>query len=361
MSAALAPAMPTAGQAPVPSPDIMGFKPYVQALGRGETLRRDLTQEEARDALDRILGGRATAAQMGAFFMTQRVKGESSAEIRGFVEAVRDRWMMPLTPAVAPVLDMAVPYDGKERTAQLAPAIALVLAACGLPVLLHGAQDVPTKAGVTPSHVLAGMGIPINLTPRAASGMLDDVGFAYCGAEAFMPAWHALLPMREEFGLRTVLNTVEKLINPASAAYQVTGFYHTKYIDQMRTVQTGQVASWIIQGEEGSIEMRAGRKTRLYGVAANALHVLDPEALGFPERTPVEGSSDPVTHIEQNLAALTDGNRTAQDQVVLSAGVILGLFGVCPDFAAGIEAARQALTSGRAARLLAQAQTYSCS
>jgi len=348
-------------QKPVLSPDMVRFQPYVQALGRGETLRRDLTREEALDALDMILDGRATAAQMGAFFMTQRVKGESSEEIRGFVDAVRARWLVPVCPAVTPVLDMAVPYDGKTRTAQLAPAIAVVVAACGLPVLLHGDQDIPTKAGVTPAHVLAGLGINTELAPRAAAGMLDAVGLAYCGAHTFMPAWHVLRPMREEFGLRTVLHTVEKLVNPASAAFQVTGFYHTKYIDQMRTVQTGQAASWIIQGEEGSIEMRTGRKTRLYGVAAEAMHVLDPEALGFPEKMPVEGGAAPAAHIAQNQAALRDPNSAARDQAVLSAGVILGLFGVCPTFAAGINAATQALTTGRAARLLARAQSYSCS
>ncbi len=341
--------------------DVTSFKPYVQALGRGETLRRDLTQEEARDALDRILGGQASAAQMGAFFMTQRVKGESSEEIRGFVDAVRDRWLIPLRPTTAPVLDMAVPYDGKARTAQLTPAIALVLAACGLPVLLHGDQGVPTKAGVTPAHVLAGLKICTTLTPQAAADMLDAVGLAYCGARAFMPAWHALLPLRTEFGLRTVLNTVEKLINPASAAFQVTGFYHTKYIDRIRTAQTGQTTSWIVQGEEGSIEMRSGRKTRLYGVAARTTHVLDPDALGFPDRTPVAGDTQPATHIEQNMAALTNRPGPARDQVILSAGVLLGLFEVCPTFAAGIAAATQVLQTGQAARLLAQAQTYSVS
>ncbi len=361
MAVAVAPSVPVESQGVATLPDIVAFKPYVQALGRGETLRRDLSRDEARDALDRILGGRATAAQMGAFFMTQRVKGESSEEIKGFVEAVRARWLTPLTPSVSPLLDMAVPYDGKERTAQLAPAIALVVVACGLPVLLHGDRCVPTKAGVTPSHVLEGLGIGTTLTPQEATGMLDAVGLAYCEAKSFMPAWHAMLPMREEFGLRTVLNTVEKLVNPASADFQVTGFYHTKYIDHMRTVQTGQTDSWIIQGEEGSIEMRSGRKTRLYGVAETAMHVLDPAALGFPEKVPVDGGAEPGPHIEQNLAALTEQNQSARDQVVLSAGVILGLFGVYPTFAEGIEAAAQSLKTGRAARLLAQAQSYSAS
>lgn len=339
--------------------DRAGFTPYVQALGRGATLRRDLTREEARDAMDRMLGGRASQAQQGAFLIAQRVKGEAKAEIQGFVDAVRGQWLAPLTPHTPTLLDLAVPYDGKERTVQLAPAIALVLAACGLPVLVHGDQDVPTKKGITPAHVLAGMGIATALAPADASRMLDAVGMAYCGAQAFMPAWHALLPLRDEFGLRTVLNTVEKLVNPASAPFQVTGFYHTKYIDAMRGAQTGTDESWIVQGEEGSIELRAGRKTRLYGTAPDAMHILDPKALGFPDREVVAAGRDPALHAALNLQVLENRDVPVRDQAALSAGVLLGLFAVAPSFEAGVKSALACLSSGRALQLLSDARKFS--
>lgn len=334
------------------------FVPYVQALGRGETLRRHLSEDEAYDALDRILGQRVSDVQLGAFFIAQRVKGESKEEIRGFVRAVRERWMTPLASSHSVLLDLAVPYDGKERTAQLAPAIAFVLAACGLPVLLHGDQGVPTKSGVTPAAVLDCLDVPSNLETPAAERMLDALGVAYCPAAHFMPAWHRLLPMRRQFGLRTVLNTVEKLVNPASACYQVTGFYHTKYIDQMRSVQTGGTQSWIVQGEEGSIEMRAGRKTRLYGVHDDEMHILDPQALGLPENIKVEAGADLNRHVALNREALQNRDTPARAQVVLSAGIPLALFGVAPSFAAGMEAAARALDSGRVLSLLRDAQKF---
>lgn len=338
--------------------DREGFRPYVQALGRGETLRRDLTQAEARDAMDRILSGRVSPAQQGAFLMTQRVKGESQAEIQGFVEAVRRRWLTPLAPRSAEILDLAVPYDGKARTAQLAPAVAVVLAACGLPVLLHGDAGVPTKNGVTPAQVLDQMGIATHLAPRAAAHMLDAVGLAYCGAQAFMPAWHALLPLRWEFGLRTVLNTVEKLINPATAAFQASGFYHTKYIHAMRAAQTGRKASWIIQGEEGSVELRAGRKTRLFGPQPEAMHILDPGALGLAANETVAAGADPRQHAALNVQALHNADAPARRQVALSAGVLLGLFGAAASWEAGVAAAEACLASGQARAALRDARKY---
>lgn len=336
----------------VPSFDREGFKPYVQALGRGETLRRDLSREEARDALDRILSGSVSPAQAGAFFIAQRVKGESREEILGFVDAVRSRWLRPVPSKQEGLLDLAVPYDGKVRTAQLAPAVALVLAACGQPVLLHGAADVPTKEGVTPADVLSELGTATDLEPAAAAKILDKTGFAYCGADAFMPAWKELIGLRREFGLRTVLNTVEKLVNPADAEYQVSGFYHTKYINEMRDTLTGRIESWIVQGEEGSIEMRSGRKTRIFGRSPEVQLALDPEELGFPHRTVVSADQDVSEHAYLNRMALESRNSPAGEQVVMTAGVILSLLDKVESPAAGISTARSILSAGQASALL---------
>ena len=167
-----------------------------------------------------------------------------------------------------------------------------------------------------------------------------------------MPAWHDLLPTRWEFGLRTVLNTVEKLVNPANADWQVTGFYHTKYIDHVRAAQTGAQASWIVQGEEGSVEMRSGRKTRIYGQSADESVILNPEALGFAQRVAVEPDPDPAAHAAFNRQAVNKEDCPASDQVALTAGVILSLFGRSPDIPSGIEAARSALARGRAGAVL---------
>ncbi len=346
---------------PIPELDRDGFRPYVQALGRGETLRRNLTREEAQDALDRILTGTVSGVQAGAFFIAQRVKGESRDEIQGFVKAVRTRWLIPVETKRDGLLDLAVPYDGKERSAQLAPAVAIVLAACGQPVLLHGTEEVPTKGGVTPGRVLFELGVCTDLAPESAARLLDETGLAFCDAREFMPAWLQLLPLRREFGLRTVLNTVEKLINPGDADYQMSGFYHTKYIDEMRSMQTGRINSWIVQGEEGSIEMRSGRKTRIFGMNADSTLALNPAQWGFPLREAVPAGRQVTQHARLNLQALDEGKSPARSQVAMTAGVILSLLGRAESPETGISVAKDCLSSGRAGALLNEYRNASLS
>ena len=129
--------------------DVEAFKPFLKAVGRGEKLKRDLTYEESKDAMRLILSREATDAQIGAFLISQRVKGEAVDEILGFTDVVRTEFIQPIEPKVEGLLDLGVPYDGKAKTAQLAPAIAFVLSAVGVPVVLHGDEGVPTKEGVS--------------------------------------------------------------------------------------------------------------------------------------------------------------------------------------------------------------------
>jgi anthranilate phosphoribosyltransferase len=176
----------------------------------------------------------ATPAQAGAFLIAQRVKGEALDEILGFTRGARAAFVTTLAPRVDDLLDLGVPYDGKVKTAQLVPAVAVLLAACGLPVLVHGAQGVPTKAGITPGAVFAALGVPADSTPARAERRLEQAGVAYLDAAQYAPAWNALTPLRRELGLRTALNTVEKLFNPAGAPYQLSGFFHGEYLERLR-------------------------------------------------------------------------------------------------------------------------------
>ena len=252
------------------------FIPFIKAVGRGEKLKRDLTYDESVEALRQIVDQTCSPAQAGAFLITQRVKGEAVDEIRGFTDLLRAETITQIEPRVEGLLDLAAPYDGKVNSAQLVPAIAILLAEAGLPVVLHGDENVPTKSGIGPGPVLRALGVADDLGPEEAQRMIESVGVGYLSARRFAPRWHALLPLRHQFGLRTVLNSVEKLLNPANAPYQISGFFHGNYIERLRAVQTGSRRSFIVQGEEGSIEMAVGRKTRVFAEDATADLVLDP-------------------------------------------------------------------------------------
>jgi len=334
---------------------MQAFIPYVQAVGRGEKLKRDLTREEAREAMHLMLDGTATPAQIGAFLMTQRVKGETADEIEGFVEAART-FCRQIHPCVPHLLDLGVPYDGKARTPQLAPAIALIVAAAGQPIMLHGAPDVPTKQGVTPAHVLEALGIPAEQPPEAVAHQLETLGIGYLHAPCFAPAWHALTPIRQQFGLRTALNTVEKLLNPANASRCVVGFFHRNYLLRMRAaVHRLFPGSWLVQGIEGSIECRAGRTTRLYPADETAEPlVVEAPALGFATPNDTEVPAEPAVHAELTRSILTDRPSPSRDTALLTAGVLLYVSGRADRLADGIEQARAALADGKAFHLLQQ-------
>ena len=328
------------------------FIPFIKAVGRGEKLKRDLTFDEAYAAMELIVGQKASEAQVGAFLIAQRVKGEAVDEILGFTQVMRDQFCVAISPHVQNLLDLVVPYDGKVKTAQLAPAISVVLVEAGVPVAIHGMEDVPTKMGITAAQVLAGLGIETGLSPTEAAARIEKVGFGYFDARYFAPCWQALLPVRHHFGLRTVLNTIEKFLNPANAPFQISGFFHANYIQRIRSTQTGKRASWIIQGEEGSIEMAAGRRTPIFGVQAVHDQTVDPLQVGFPARERVKVPPQKALHVELNRAVLAGQAGSAADQVVLTAGVILSLLQVVPDVGAGLRLARQVLSSGRAAARL---------
>jgi len=340
-----------------PRTDYQAFTPFIKAVGRGEKLKRDLTFEEAVEAMRRIVNGTASEAQIGAFLIAQRVKGEAVSEILGFTQLLRDEFVTQIWPKVTGLLDLAVPYDGKVKTAQLAPAVAIVLAEAGVPVIMHGADNVPTKAGVGPGHVLAQLGVAL-LPPKKVERMIETVGFGYLHAGQFAPAYAALTPVRHQFGLRTVLNTVEKLLNPANAPYQVSGFFHANYIERIRSAQTGTNASWIVQGEEGSVEMAAGRRTQIYAVEADHDLILDPADVGLPQRERIKLPPLPARHAEVVTAVLNKSPGPAADQTAYTAGTILHLLGVAAHPAEGFAKAQKILQTGAAARRLEKILGY---
>jgi anthranilate phosphoribosyltransferase len=333
---------------------MLEFKPFVQAVGRGEKLKRDLTYAESVEAMRLMLQRKATDAQIGAFLIAQRVKGESEDEIRGFIDVVRNEFMHPIHPRVENLLDLAAPYDGKAKTAQLAPAVALILVAAGVPVVLHGDEGVPTKEGVGPGTVLQALGVPVDLEPDDVTRQIESSGFGYLSAARYIPAWHGLLPLRRQFGLRTAMNTVEKLFNPANAPYQISGFFHANYVDRLRGMGTGTRRSWIVQGEEGSVEMPTGRSTHIFAANEDDDVILAPETVGFPTRVRIELPPVVEAHAALNWAVLNDEQGAARDQSLLTAGTILWLLDQAHDLADGITRAAHAIDSGAAKQRLEQ-------
>jgi anthranilate phosphoribosyltransferase len=344
------------------------FIPFIKAVGRGAKLKRDLTRDEAQEAMRLILTEQATPAQVGAFLVAQRVKGESADEVVGFTRAVR-KLCQRISPQVEGLIDLGLPYDGKARTLQLAPVAALVAAAAGQPMVLHGDKEIPTKCGVGPADLLEALGVTIDLPPESAEQHIEEIGIGFLYAPRFAPAWHALTPIRRHFGLRTALNTVEKLINPANAPITVAGFFHMNYLQRMRSaLQALSPQGWIVQGPGGSIECPAGRATHVLPADPEAEpFILDTAALGFDGRDDISAPADAGDHatIARQVLAHEPGRfddptiKSAWNTVILTAGLLLFLGNRVSNLQAGVELARETLASGAAPRRLQEWQTIS--
>jgi anthranilate phosphoribosyltransferase len=202
------------------------FAPYVATLGRGPGRSRALTREEAADAMAMLLAGTPDPMQVGAFLMLLRYRGEDPAEIAGLVEAARS------TCALADAgVDLDWPSYGAGRT-RGAPwflLAALALARSGVRVLMHGSNDF--ASGMTVPQALQTLRLAPAESTAAARDALEHQNFAYLPVQTLCPPLARLLGLRRLFGLRSPINTVARLLDPAGALAAVDGVFHPPYIE----------------------------------------------------------------------------------------------------------------------------------
>ncbi|MNW39074.1 Anthranilate phosphoribosyltransferase [compost metagenome] len=265
----------------------MNMIDILKEVGRGKRGARDLTYEEACYAAEQILTKKATPAQIGAFFLAERIKMENVDELYAFITICRKYAQRSQVQAG---IDCAGPYDGRATSFMATFATSFVLASAGLPVTLHGTASLPPKWGVTVYDLLSERSkIPPTRSLSLHAAELTNVLFV--SAEEWCPPLKELRPIREELGLRTTLNTIEKLIDYSYSPYLVYGVYHNTVFDRMSQLimQLGYRKALIVQGPEGSEDVYINRPTRTYVVEGDKaeLQIIDPELYGL-DATPPE-------------------------------------------------------------------------
>ena len=351
--------------------DPEAIKPLLRDLGQGPTRGRSLTREEARFCLDQILNGRATNAQSGAFLLIQRYKGETPDELLGFIDSVRGRATTKLLrPKVEGLLDVGSPYDGRLRNVIVSPAASVVAAACGVPVLMHGERNVPPKHGLTVGDVLDSLSVPTDLPSDAVERSIEEVGIGYLRQTRFAPDLAAINWLRDEIALRSPLNMVEKMYDPAGAPYHLIGLTHLPYLEKLGGALAGMgfQKTAMVQGMEGNEDLTTNRGVRVIEFTGEdesqrSEYRIDAADYGLTPATAEDLAIDEATDgrpgagrsAQLALQALqgqaADGWR---DLVVFNAGFRVYLAGGAgaSDLAAGIEQARKAIQGGNAWQVL---------
>lgn len=238
------------------------FRELIAKVGSGERTSTGLNRAEAAEALERMLLGKATGAQMGAFLIAHRLRRPSSEELAGMLDAYRR--LGPQLPAGSrAVISFGAPFDGRSRTAPLLPLTALVLAAAGLGVVLHGTNPIPVKYGATNGELLEGLGLPLRrLAWPQQQRLFKRRGLALMQQPVHFPAAETLVPIREQIGKRPPIATLEMLWScHPSPNLTVSGFVHapTEVLAGETWAQTGQREGLTVKGLEGGIDLPTSR------------------------------------------------------------------------------------------------------
>jgi len=237
-----------------------GLAPFVRILGRGPGRSRNLTQDEATEAMQIILRGQASPEAIGALLMLMRYRGECAEEVAGFATALRAP--LPLLPAVD--LDWPSYAAGRSRGLPWFLLSARLVALSGARVLLHGWNSHQSDgADIRAALSFAGIAQAEGATLAA---LLDRDGIAYLPLEAFSPEAMRLLRLRDVLGLRSCINTVLRVLNPALAPAAVQGVFHPPYrpLQQAASALMGQPRACILKGGGGEFEVNPAKDTLLF-------------------------------------------------------------------------------------------------
>jgi len=199
----------------------------LRIVGRGPTLSRSLTQDEAVEAMGGILGGHADPVQTGALLLLLRYRGETPAELAGFAVAARQRLRLNLSD-LGITLDWPS-YADRHRQQPWFLLSARLLAAGGIRILIHGVEGATGSDYASTRPALAALGITPARDRAAVAADLDRQGCAYVGLEDLCPEVDALLGLRPLLGVRTVVNSFVRALNPAAAPAQMQGVFHPPY------------------------------------------------------------------------------------------------------------------------------------
>ena len=330
--------------------------------------REPLDRSEARFVMRQILAGAPSEIEIAALLGALAALGETSSEIAGFAEAMRDQALtLPLTPEErATLVDTCGTGGDSSGTFNISTAAALVAAAAGATVAKHGNRAVTSKCGS--ADVLEALGIPVDLPPQAAAESLRRHRFAFLHAPALHPAMRAVMPVRRALGVRTLFNVVGPLTNPAGASRQVMGVFapHLVPIVAEAMAMLGTRRALVVYGEaelgnpQGSLlgidELSISGRSHVAEIRDRTVThwTFTPEDLGLRRASldDLRGGS-----AQQNAAILTAtfSGRTgaARDIVLLNAAAVLMSAEIVPDLPAGLRQAAEAIDTGAVSLLIA--------
>lgn len=342
----------------VPLPPIVEERPktelkkYIAQVTDG----KDLTEAEAQDAMDIIMSGSATDAQIAGLLVALRMKGETIAEITGFAKGMRQK--AKHVTGCENSIEIVGTGGDLANSFNISTTSSFVISAAGMPVAKHGNRSVSSKSGA--ADVLESLGVKIQTTPEQAKASIQEIGISFLFAQSYHGAMKYVAPARKELGIRTVFNVLGPLTNPASTDYILLGVYEKALLPVMARVLMGLGIknAMIVYGNDRLDEVSICDKTSVAEVRDGKIteYEIAPEDFGFPRADKSEivgGVADENAKIARGIL---DGSiqGAKRNIVLMNAGCALYVSGKAATIADGIQLAARQIDSGRALAKLQQ-------
>jgi anthranilate phosphoribosyltransferase len=321
----------------------------IDALCEGDHLTADHTSA----AIDEVMEGRAGEVQTAAFLIALRTKGETVGELIGLARTMR-RLAAPVDAPRAALVDTAG-TGGGPSTFNISTAAALVAAGAGCRVAKHGNRSNTSRCGS--ADLLEALGVRIELGPADVARCIDEAGFGFMFAPRYHASMKHVVPVRRDLAVRTVFNFLGPLTNPAGASRQLLGVSDRHYQETIAEalVGLGCERALVVAGEEGVDELTIAGPTRVIEVRGGGTEewYAEPEEVGVaPAPLEAIAGGEPSENADIVRGVLDGSAGPPLEVVALNAGAAILVGGGAGDLAAGVERAREAISSGAGRRVL---------
>ncbi|MFP8956652.1 anthranilate phosphoribosyltransferase [Natrialbaceae archaeon A-CW3] len=336
-----------------------------ELVGSGPKSADDMNREQAREAFQRILAGEPDHTTLGAFWLANRWKKNTPEELAAFTDVMCEESVVTAEPECDPV-DCGANYDGKHTSAVLGVASGVVAAAAGTPVVTHSGDRVPTQKATAYKHVLDELGVRTELEPEESAEMVDQTGFGFYYQPNFNPGVQSLYERRDQMGVRTFVNTIETVANPANADVHLGSFYHLAFAKKMcdLVAESEQLAFsrvLMFQGMEGYDDIRPGY-TKVADWREGDFDDFEIETAEYGME--MESEDLAVDDVDADSAAITEavlaGERDDHfaDAVALNAAFRMFARDDVDDLEDGLERARDFIADGSAEAVLEELRAF---
>ena len=317
------------------------------------------SEEEMVTCMSEIMDGQWTDAQISSFLTGLSARGETVEEITGAARVMREKALPISAPDGA--VDCCGTGGDKSGTYNISTAVAIVAAACGVPVAKHGNRSASSKSGA--ADVLEALGINLDVPQDKLEGALQKFNFAFLMAPNHHKAMKYVMPVRKALGVRTIFNILGPLANPAKTKFQLLGVYDRALVVPMANVlkNLGTQAAWVVHGSDGLDEITTTGETYVAKLKDGQIteKVMSPEDFGLARSNPEDLLGGlPAENAKALREILSGVKNTYRDIVVANTAAVLVISGRKTNLNDAVDCAAQAIDSGDAMNLLNDYAAY---